>query len=77
MLQSRADDLYHLGTVITSHAHNVNWQCAKADRFRLAMDARRAEIGRTAQALRELALAVRAKAAQMAVESAAGKPPTP
>jgi len=68
-LQSAADDLYHLGRVVTDRAGGVMWQCAKADRFRTAMDARTAEVNRLAAELRELGLAVRARAALLAAES--------
>ncbi|MCB2178090.1 MAG: hypothetical protein KQH57_19960 [Actinomycetales bacterium] len=70
-LIARAEDLAYLGDQIVLHGTRAHWECAKADRFREAMVARRRESSRVAFEMRELGRAVRARAmAAEAVEQA-------
>ncbi|MEI2655472.1 MAG: hypothetical protein V9G12_25600 [Microthrixaceae bacterium] len=38
-----ADELFAIGALLTRAVHEVEWTCAKADRFRSAMDGRSVE----------------------------------
>lgn len=62
-LLRRADELHHIGRQLTAQAARPQWRCARADRFREAMQARRTEADRLAAATRELGLWLRAQAA--------------
>jgi hypothetical protein len=68
LLLRRADDLYTVGRVLTENADAADWQCAKADRYREAMRARRTETTRLSGELVDLGrwLRMRAHAAAAA-----------
>jgi len=61
-LHNRARDLEYVGGQLVQQAGKAHWTCAKADRFRGAMDARKTETHRLAKELNELAHWVLAQA---------------
>ena len=65
LLLERAEDLSWVGTKLKSEAWSANWKCAKAERYRTAMQARATETRRVATQLRELGWYLRTKAAQL------------
>lgn len=73
-LHERAVDLEYVGRHLASKASSATWRCAKGDRYRAALQARRLETDRLAQNLNEIAHTIRAQA--LAAEAAA-TPPAP
>ena len=71
-LHSRARDLEYVGDQLSYKSHAAHWTCAKADRYRGAMDARKTETHRLAKELNELAHWVLAQA--QAAEAEACQP---
>lgn len=61
LLLRRANDLHYVGHELVRHANKAEWRCAKATRFREAMQARRSEATRLALELRDLVLYLRAR----------------
>lgn len=72
-LHTRARDLEYVGDQLSYKSDSAHWTCAKADRYRGAMDARRTETHRLAKELNELAHWVLSQA--QAAEDAAAVPP--
>ena len=68
-LHSRARDLEYVGDQLRYKSSSAHWTCAKADRYRGAMDARRTETHSLAKDLNELAhwVLAQAQAAEDAV----------
>jgi hypothetical protein len=73
-LHTRARDLEYVGNQLVHKSGSAHWTCAKADRYRGAMEARRTETHRVARDLNELAHWVLAQA--QAAEDAAANPST-
>lgn len=65
LLQRRAADLSYAGRQLVSQAYGANWVCAKADRYKAAMEARSGETKKLATQMRELGDYLRAKASQL------------
>lgn len=65
LLVKRAADLSYAGRKLASESYSANWQCAKADRYQAAMEARARETSRLSTQMRELGEYLRAKAGQM------------
>ena len=61
-LHTRARDLEYVGNQLVHKSGSAHWTCAKADRYRGAMDARKTETHRLAKELNELAHWVLAQA---------------
>ena len=75
-LHERAADLEYVGRHLASKASLAQWRCAKGDRYRAALQARRLRTDKLAQDLNEIAHQIRAQA--LAAEAAASPaPPTP
>jgi len=72
-LHERAADLEYVGRHLASKSQAARWQCAKGDRYRAAMQARRTETDKLAQQLNELAHWVRSQA--LALETPDAPPP--
>ena len=53
LLLRRADDLHAVGRALVDDADTATWRCAKADRYRMAMQARSTETLRVAVLLRD------------------------
>jgi len=73
LLIKRAADLSYAGRKLASESYSANWQCAKADRYQAAMEARATETRRLSRQMRELGNYLRARAGQM--EAAAAQTP--
>jgi len=76
-LHERAVDLEYVGRHLATKARSAQWRCAKGDRYRAALDARRIETDRLAQQLNEIAHHVRAQALAAEAASAPPAPPAP
>ncbi len=74
VLLTRADDLYYVGSQLIERSQRTTWDCAKGHRYRDAMLARASECRRLAAELRDLgvALKARAQAAQAPAPAAPG-----
>jgi hypothetical protein len=70
LLIQRAYDLSWVGRKLASEAWNVNWSCAKADRYLAAMQARSTETKRLSVQMRELGQYLRRQAAEMDLDQA-------
>lgn len=72
LLIERAGDLSWIGRQLVNEAFKANWECAKADRYTAAMEARSAETKRLSLLMRDLGKYLRARAAQL--DAAASAP---
>lgn len=65
VLLKRAADLSYVGRKLSSETYGIEWECAKADRYSAAMQAREMEIRKLAGQMRELGNYLRFRANQM------------
>jgi hypothetical protein len=65
VLLKRASDLSYVGRKLSAESWGIEWECAKADRYSAAMQAREMEIRKLANQMRELGNYLRMRANQM------------
>lgn len=71
LLIQRASDLSWVGRKLSSNAWTATWECAKADRYLAAMQARETETRRLSLQMRDLGTYLRLKAGQMEADAQA------
>jgi hypothetical protein len=62
VLLRRADDLYYVGSQLVERSDRTTWECAKGHRYKDAMLARASECRRVAGEMRDLGVALKARA---------------
>jgi hypothetical protein len=74
ILRARAEDLGRVRTVLKTNAEVARWHCAKADRYRSAVDARGLDMIRVQGLMAELASSLSITSAILAVEQQSAQP---
>ncbi len=73
ILRARADDLGRVRSVLKNNAEVARWHCAKADRYRSAVEARGLEIASMQSLMTDLATSLSVSSAMMFVEQQAAQ----
>jgi hypothetical protein len=74
ILRNRADDLGRVHSVLKNNAESARWQCAKADRYRSAIDARSLDMVRVQALMVDLAQSLAITSSILFVEHQASQP---
>lgn len=74
ILRNRADDLGRVHSVLKNNAESARWQCAKADRYRNAVDARSLDMVRVQALMVDLAQSLAITSSILFVEHQASQP---